>query len=81
MTNFKINVIKYYLINNYYIVGNNSTKQYGIYGITDESYSSEIIINETINEKEAKEFFSTILEIVLNLKRITIHSKLRSINN
>ena len=52
MMNVTVGVVKYIVKNDYYIVGDNKTEQSGI---TDPSYSGEIVIDETIRGNEVKE--------------------------
>jgi hypothetical protein len=69
--------VKYYPSGQYYIVGDNKTT-YGN-GITQSSYSGEIVIKEFINGKEVIEIGQYAFTSC-QIKNVTIYAKIRSIN-
>lgn len=78
MSLITVGVVKYYLKNGFYIVGDNSTTKGN--GITDSSYSGEIIINDIINGKVVKEIGQYAFKECEGITKVTIHAKLTSIN-
>ena len=77
MSEVKKNYVRYFLSGNFYTVGNNKTTS--VDGITDASYSGEIIIEERINGKEVLEIAQYAFQS-RKITKVTIHAKLRSIN-
>jgi hypothetical protein len=69
--------VKYYPSGQYYIVGDNTTTSGN--GITQTSYSGEIVIKEFINGKEVVEIGQYAFTSC-QIKNVTIYAKLRSIN-
>ena len=78
MTNITVGNVKYNIFGNYYIVGDNSTKDAD--GITDTSYSGEIEIKEKINGIKVLEIAQYAFTSCINIKKVYIYAKLRSIN-
>ena len=69
--------VKYYLQNNeYFIVGDNSTKDAN--GITDQSYNGEIVIPEKIKNKKVREIGRYAFRCCASITRVTIFCKIDS---
>ena len=71
------NYVKYYPVDGHFVVGDNSTTIAD--GITDTSYSGEIVIEDKINNKEVKEI-SQYAFIDCLITNVTIYAKIRCIN-
>ena len=69
--------VNYYLSDNSYIVGDNSTSKAD--GIDDTSYEGEIVIREKIGGKNVVEIAKHSFK-ECNITKVTIHAKIRSIN-
>ena len=70
-------VVKYYSFDNYLIVGDNKTQQTGI---TNPSYSGEIVIPETVEGKRVKEIGYYAFYRCSEITKVTIHANITSIN-
>jgi len=70
-------VVKYYNKNDYLIVGDNVTLNSGI---TDPSYSGEVVIQERVDGKEVKEIGYYAFFNSTGITKVTIHAKLTNIN-
>ena len=69
--------VRYFLSGSFYTVGNNTTEKAD--GITDASYSGEIIIEDKINGKEVLEISKYAFQSC-KIAKVTIYAKMRSIN-
>ena len=74
-----IDLVNYYPVNNYYVVGDNDTFQSD--GISNKSFSGEITIQYKVKGKKVKEISKFAFNECVNLKKVTIHAKLISIND
>ena len=74
---FVSGVVKYYTKNDYLIVGDNETEQTGI---TDPSYSGEVVIQERVDGKEVKEIGQKAFFRCTGITKVTIHAKITNIN-
>ena len=77
MSEVSKNHVRYFLSGNFYTVGNNETENSD--GITDTSYSGEIIIEDEINGKEVLEISQYSFRSC-KITKVIIYAKLRSIN-
>ena len=71
-------VVKYYLKNDYYFVGDNSTTQGN--GITDSSFKGEIVIKDKIGNIEVREIGQYFFYYCTELTKITLDAKLINIH-
>ena len=69
-------VVKYYTQNDYFIVGDNETEQSGI---TDPSYSGEVVIQERVTGKDVKEIGYEAFIFCTGITKVTIHAKVTNI--
>ena len=72
-----IDNVKYFLINDFYIVGNNSSVGSGL---ISSSFSGEIVIQEKVNDKSVLEIGTYAFYQCYNITKITIKARIRSIN-
>lgn len=73
-----LNNVQYYAMDNYYIVGDNSTSSAD--GISSKTFTGEITVAEKVNGKSVLEIAQYAFDGCANLKKVTIKAKLRSIN-
>lgn len=78
MANVTVDNVNYTIFDNYYIVGDNSTKIAD--GIVDTSFSGEIEIKERINGIKVLEIAQYAFTKCIYIKKVYIYAKLRSIN-
>ena len=73
-----LNNINYFLKDGFLTVGDNSTEKAD--GITDASYSGEVVIEEKIRGKEVLGIAQCAFDGCLYITSVIIYAKLRSIN-
>jgi hypothetical protein len=78
MTYETINNVKYYLKGDFYIVGDNSSTRGN--GITSQSYSGEITIQSTVNNKPVLEIGQYAFGSCKSITKVFIDARIRSIN-
>jgi hypothetical protein len=72
-----VGVVKYYSFGDYFVVGDNETFQSGI---TNPSYSGEIVIQERIEGKEVREIGYEAFRNCFGITKVIIYPKITNIN-